>query len=112
MILVFFPFFIPVYHTWLLFYSLFHLGSCVVIIYIIAVIVNYYGSDLYLVQITLDLACIRGTFSSRIYVADSYRNSVFTYFKKRDVTACKRKKFGDLKIINPSDFNASLLLKI
>ena len=53
LILVFFSFFIPaaillilVYHTYLLFHSLFHLGSCVVIICIIAVIVDYYGLDL------------------------------------------------------------------
>ena len=41
---------------------------------------------IYLVQITLGSACIRGVFFSRIYVADSRRDYVFTYFRKRDVT--------------------------
>ena len=54
LILVLFSFFIPaiilihVYHTWLLFYSLFHLRSCVAFMCIIAVMADYYGSDLYL----------------------------------------------------------------
>ena len=77
LILVFFPFLflllflIRVYHTWLLFYSLFHLRSCVAFICIIVVIIDYYGSDSQLVQVTFGLACIRGVFSSCIYVADS-----------------------------------------
>ena len=41
---------------------------------------------LYLIQVTLGLACIRGVVSSRVYVADSRRDSVFTYFGKRGVT--------------------------
>jgi len=49
----------------------------------IAVIMIYYSIFLYLVQVNLGLACIRGVFSSRIYVADSRRVSVFTYFGKR-----------------------------
>ena len=39
-------FLIHVYHTWLLFYSLFHFRSCVAFICIIAVIIDYYGLDL------------------------------------------------------------------
>ena len=49
-------------------------------------VILIYGLDLYLVQVTLGLACMRGVFSSRIYVADSRRDSVFMYFEKRDVT--------------------------
>ena len=64
-------FLIHVYHTWLLFHSLFHFRSCVAFICIIAVIIDYYGLDLNLVQVNWGLACIRGVFSSRIYVADS-----------------------------------------
>ena len=37
------------------------------------------------VQVTLGLAYMRGVFFSRIYVADSRRDSVFTYFGKQDV---------------------------
>jgi len=40
---------------------------------------------IYLVQVILGLACMRGVFSSRIYVADSRRDSVSTYFGKRGV---------------------------
>ena len=49
-------------------------------------IIDYYGSDLYLVHVTLGLACIREVFSSRIYVADLRRDSIFAYFEKRGVT--------------------------
>ena len=42
-----------------------------------------------MVQVTLGLACIREVFLSRIYVADSHCDSVFTYFGKRDVTGLK-----------------------
>ena len=56
------------------------------LICIIAVIADYYSSDLYLVQVNLGLACIRGVFTSRIYVADSRRDFVSTYFGKRGVT--------------------------
>ena len=38
-------------------------------------------------KVTLGLACIREAFSSRIYVADAGRDSVFAYFKKRGMTA-------------------------
>ena len=38
----------------------------------------------------LGLACMRGVFSSRIYIADSRRDSVFTYFEKRGVTEFMR----------------------
>ena len=43
-----------------------------------------------LVQVTLCLACIRGVFFSRIYVVDSRRDSVFTYFGKWGMTDCTR----------------------
>ena len=33
-----------------------------------------------------------GVFSSRMYVADSHRDSVFTYFGKRGVTHVKSRK--------------------
>ena len=41
---------------------------------------------IWLAQVTLDLACIRGVFSSCIYIADSRHHSVFIYFGKRNVT--------------------------
>ena len=44
-----------------------------------------YHFDYIAVQVTLGLTCIRGIFSSRIYVVDSRRNSVSTYFGKRDM---------------------------
>ena len=48
---------------------------------------------------------MHGVFSSRIYVADSRRDSVFAYFEKRGVTAIenkwvlkiKRKAHGSIK---------------
>ena len=89
---------IHVYHTQLPFHSLFYLRSCVALICIIAVIADYYGSDLQLVQVTLGLASIRGVFSSRIYVADSRRDSVSTYFGKRGVTLCNNTP-GSLKTL-------------
>ena len=67
------------------FHSIFHLRSCVAFICIIAVIVDYYGSDLYLIQVTLGLACIHEVYSLRIYVVD-LRDSVSSCFGKRGVT--------------------------
>jgi len=42
--------------------------------------------DHILAQVILGLACIRGVFSSRIYVADSHRILALTYFGKRGMT--------------------------
>ena len=39
-----------------------------------------------LVQVTFGLACIRGVFSSRIFIAGSRRDSVSEYFGKQDLT--------------------------
>ena len=49
----------------------------------------YYCSEVQiysLFRLLLGLACIRWVFSSRIYVADSRRDSVSTYFGKRGMT--------------------------
>ena len=92
LILVFLHFLIPVIILWfryiiLTFYFIpyFIWDSCVALICIIAVI-SYYDCNLLLVQITLGLAYICGVISSRIYVADLCRDSVFTYFGKRGMT--------------------------
>ena len=60
--------------------------SCVHIYMCIAVIMIYHSRFLYLVQVTLDLACIREVFSSRICVTDLRRISAPAYFGKRGVT--------------------------
>ena len=52
----------------------------------IAVVLIYDGRFLYLGQVILSLECMRGVFSSRIYVVDSRRDSVFMYIGKRGVT--------------------------
>ena len=68
---VFFPFFIPIIIcdsciSHLASISFLYLRSWVAFICIIAVIVDYYGSDLQLVQVILWLACIRGVFLAYI----------------------------------------------
>jgi len=52
----------------------------------IAVILIYCSRLLYLVQVALGLACIHGVFFSCIYVTDSRRNFIFTYFGKWGMT--------------------------
>jgi len=51
-----------------------------------SVIMIHFNRFILLVQVTLGLACIRGVFSSRIYITDSRRDSVSTYFGKQGVT--------------------------
>jgi len=62
--------------------------------------------DLYsLLRLHLGLACIRGVFSSRIYIADSRHISVFTYFGERGMTG-----FSSLKENTLLDVIASVVL--
>jgi len=72
-----------------LFYSPIHLLSCVLIYMLLqwyrSYLVDFISCSDYF-KLILGLACIRGVFSSRIYVANSHRDSIFTYFDKRSVT--------------------------
>ena len=70
---------LPLSYSVVTFFPLFICYHCVkftCIIAVILILVSIYT----LFQVTLSLACIRGVFSSRIYVTDSRRDSVFTYF--------------------------------
>ena len=54
------------------------------------VILQYYHVIIviiYLVRVTLGLACIRGVFSWRLYVIESHRVSTLAYFEKWGMTA-------------------------
>jgi len=52
----------------------------------IAVILIYHSRFLYLVLVTLGLACIHGEFFSRICSTDSHRIPAIVYFGRRGVT--------------------------
>ena len=96
------------YHVWTLIRS-------------IAMMVIHFSRFLYLVQVILGLACIRGVFSSRIYVADSRHDSIFhvfwearrdilhhaTYFEKRGVTFFTMQVYFPMAIPNENELRVN-----
>jgi len=64
-----------------------HVWTFICSITVISILFNRF---LHLARVTLELACIRGVFSSRIYVIDSRRDSISAYFGKQGVIVFKK----------------------